>query len=81
MVVERPETGINLTVTLPSSASDVSVAAAARRLGVRPVALSGYYAGRQRTGGLLLGFAALPRARARWAAEQLRRAIDVTALS
>lgn len=76
VLVERPETGINLTITLPPSASDIAIVGAARRLGLRPVALSGYYAGQHRPGGLLLGFAALPRSRARWAAEQLRRAID-----
>jgi len=81
VAVERPETGINLTVTLPPGVPDAAVVAAAHRLGVRPVALSGYYTGQQRAEGLLLGFAALPRARARWAAEQLRRAIDASVVS
>lgn len=73
--VERPETGINLIVLLPDHISDTRVVAAAESLGVQPAALSGYYRGASVINGLLIGFAALPRARARWAARCVGQAI------
>ncbi|MEQ8398909.1 PLP-dependent aminotransferase family protein [Thalassobaculum sp.] len=74
--VERPETGINLTVDLVDGSSDVAVVEAARSRGVSPASLSGFYRGAAKRNGLLVGFASLPRARATWAARMVREAID-----
>lgn len=74
--VERPETGINLTVDLVDGSSDVAVVEAARLRGVSPASLSGFYRGAAKRNGLLVGFASLPRARATWAARMVREAID-----
>jgi len=77
--VERPETGINLIVQLPARLADHAVARSAATLGIQPNALSGYYRKAPAINGLLLGFAALPRSRARWAADRLARAIRAAA--
>ena len=77
--VERPETGINLTLDLEGGPGDVAVVEAARLRGVSPASLSGFYRGAARRNGLLVGFASLPRARAAWAARVVREAIDAAA--
>ncbi|GHD40529.1 GntR family transcriptional regulator [Thalassobaculum fulvum] len=74
--VERPETGINLTVDLEGGPGDRAVVEAARARGVSPAPLSGFYREAARRNGLLIGFASLPRARAGWAARMVREAID-----
>jgi len=74
--VERPDTGINLTVDLEAGPTDLAVVEAARARGVSPAPLSGFYRGTARRNGLLIGFASLPRARASWAARMVREAID-----
>lgn len=74
--VERPDTGINLTVDLEHGPDDGPVVEAARVRGVSPAPLSGFYRGTARRNGLLVGFASLPRARATWAARMVREAID-----
>jgi GntR family transcriptional regulator/MocR family aminotransferase len=74
--VERPETGINLTLDLEGGPGDRAVVEAARARGVSPAPLSGFYREAARRNGLLIGFASLPRARAGWAARMVREAID-----
>lgn len=74
--VERPETGINLTLDLEAGPRDLAVVEAARLRGVSPAPLSGFFRGTARRNGLLVGFASLPRARANWAARMIREAID-----
>lgn len=74
--VERPETGINLIVSLDGGPPDILVAQKAVALGIRPAAISAYFRGQDRRNGLLVGFASLPKARARWAAGCVRAAID-----
>lgn len=74
--VERPDTGINLTVDLEGGPGDRAVVEAARARGVSPAPLSGFYREVARRNGLLIGFASLPRARASWAARMVREAID-----
>ena len=74
--VERPETGINLVVSLDGGPDDRRVVEKAMVLGVRPAPISAYYRDGDRRNGLLVGFASLPRARARWAAGCVKAAID-----
>ncbi|MCR9071405.1 MAG: PLP-dependent aminotransferase family protein [Alphaproteobacteria bacterium] len=74
--VERPDTGINLVVSLDGGPDDRTVVEKATVLGVRPAPISAYFRDPARRNGLLVGFASLPRARARWAAGCIRTAID-----
>jgi GntR family transcriptional regulator/MocR family aminotransferase len=78
-VVERPETGINLVVSLDGGPDDRAVAEKAVALGIRPSPISGYFRGGRPRNGLLVGFASLPKARARWAAGCVRAAIEAAA--
>lgn len=73
--VERPETGINLILLLPERLSADRVAQAAESFAIQPSPLSGYYREHRLINGLLVGFAALPKSRARWAARRLSAAI------
>ena len=74
--IERPETGINLVVSLDDGPDDRRVVEKAVALGIQPAPISAYYRGDRRRNGLLVGFASLPRARARWAAGCVRAAIE-----
>lgn len=54
------DTGMNMVLHLPETVEDTEFAEAARRHGIRVVALSSYYQNRTKANGIVLGYTAVP---------------------